>query len=1297
MADPKMRQQSQTKQRFLLERTWPQPLGVHLKEVDEEDLDHEVGPGLWSDAQRSAIDSSLLVLRTVALHTGHSPLDGEHEEANGSACDYIRALVAHSWLNASDALKYMDEDWEPSGALADAQIRLYKALRGREGLGSDTQGRSDFNIFSSLIEGPEMNQHLWSQSDLVVWSGQEARVLPANQGESVFWTKTIPQGQDLFYNQDVAVAESDLKKIDLKCQDAWKHLARWSLVEWRGDVRLEEHLARLTISWTEHNRTVHRWIPLWSTCRELSPTLLRIRYTPEKAQSWSGFESLATLGFRPHDKREHRFNLVAVVRLATTSRELTHIRVYSKETGEVICPNTMRARKPAHVNDTWKLGEVGYSYMLYYVWSSKPPTTKAQEVKLSNDLPFNMAISKALEETDDEVEFPEDEEFPEDKGLSLAEGELPQPSTQRADGIIEAGPPSTPPNAPTGPRADREGSCIPAGAIAQPIGAQGNLTQNRLAAYEAIQFEMASSRSSSAPGPVSQTNPSSDATSPVAEGTNASEDAAQGAESSPGQASPPQPGSGHATPTVDAYTQVSTPEQWTAYVDRVLANLKKTYQMSKYDEQEVRANIMGRSRQDFTAWIPSSWNPMNECVRDLKAISAWKHGSESVANWEAHKNQNKEGMNPPQFPLKGSMLACLGVMAAGGTPAYAAARANLQTLLQALDIVFIVDPAANQVPTFWKGFNPDIYFNPQPASRRPNSKPLHRRTPRFMTRAQGLAHRQEMARRRKWIDVLRNEQYTFPSGQDEPEPEDPPVQAAGSCSGLKRTANQRRDTAGSHSSTDISPTRQPPKKRGEPSTSATLSLRQNRFMLSSSGHRNERGGESGSSNTSNTDSITAETTSFASQRPPASLVSDGFNLRSGTAGGVTMSADLGRRTDGGIGMNGLGQATHDESDPQHMEQTGKGKERATRPSSVQAIQDSIARKLYQRFDIIDSNFTFLDMRLKQEESTAGHRFGSLVEFLEKITGKFGPLGQDTTMAALLDPLKSDLDAIRNSLKREKAYKDALEGMQEDLSKAQQAEIDSSKRTTGLQDSVKENAKAIRDLQQQVTFLKSALDQSETREKTESEGLKKENQRLSQKVGELKEKLESSPQVQINAATLESFQSTMADFSRKVEGINFDASKVSSLERQVVEVTKERDESQTKMAALEDQVQALTLAAEARLQMSYPRKRARRDSSGLSEDMELFRTACEDLNLNLREVKLRFLQPSLGFAPTATDLTYALASVLRFKEGHDSLNKVQASATPNVWKCWGNIVAYSLDSPEVTSGLCGSESFQEWKF
>lgn len=291
----------------------------------------------------------------------------------------------------------------------------------------------------------------------------------------------------------------------------------------------------------------------------------------------------------------------------------------------------------------------------------------------------------------------------------------------------------------------------------------------------------------------------------------------------PSDSSPPQ-----ASPISESFVQVSTPEEWTAYVDRVLAQLRDSYTFSSDDEQEIRANIMGRSRQDFTTWIPSGWNPMNECIKDLRAIMAWKAGSETAANWDAHRAENKEGVYPPQIPLKGAVLACLGVMAAGQSPSFGTAKNNLETMLTSLELHFVLSPdSSGVVPEFWEGLDMDVDFDQRPSSRRSSMKPLVRRIPRFMTRAQGYNHRVEVARKRKWIDPLRNEAYSSPTGQDEDGDEEdvPPGPQAGTGQHLKRTATQRRGTSGSHSSTDPSPTKQPPRKKGEHSSLQLSNLR----------------------------------------------------------------------------------------------------------------------------------------------------------------------------------------------------------------------------------------------------------------------------------------------------------------------------------------------------------------------------------------------------------------------------------------------------------------------------------------
>ncbi|KAJ4421756.1 hypothetical protein N0V82_003600 [Gnomoniopsis sp. IMI 355080] len=383
-ADSDMQPRPLSDQQVLLEKTCPYPLGSRLKEVEEGDPNREVGPGLWSESQRSSIDSLLLVLRTVGLHSEQELDAGVRNGPIKSAHKVICALVEYSWGHGNASVPHLDGDREPSGDVAVEQIKLYKALSGCEGLAPESKVRKDFSIFLSLMESAEMHQYLWSREDLLMWSGQEIRILPDGKGEVKLWTKICPEGKDMFSASDDAAEKSSVKFLGRDTQEKWNYLAKWSLIEWKGDVSLEEYLARLTISWTEHNGKVHRWISEWERNGRFPPTILRVRYTPETIESWSGFTSLATLRFCPdvcyEDKREQTFNLVAVVRLAETSLDSTYVRVYSAKTGEPLYPTGPRVRKPAHFNDGWKLGEIGHSYMLYYVQSPMPPSKEPQEI-----------------------------------------------------------------------------------------------------------------------------------------------------------------------------------------------------------------------------------------------------------------------------------------------------------------------------------------------------------------------------------------------------------------------------------------------------------------------------------------------------------------------------------------------------------------------------------------------------------------------------------------------------------------------------------------------------------------------------------------------------------------------------------------------------------------------------------------------------------------------------------------------------------------------------------------------------
>lgn len=380
-------------QEFLLEESNLEPTGAGLQDRDEGQSD-EIGPGSWSDSQRSAVEAAVLVLQQMMLHgdQGLVPSTSWKGSPVQSRYQAIVALAEYSRRKGAAKLQYpsIHGGTEHSDTMVEDQIDLYRKLREWEGLGHEGHEgcqREDFNIFSSLMESPEMHAYLWSRGDLQFWCGTEIRVSADGKTEKLAGLNKFPDAKHLFYGNGEAILASENEVLDKGSQEAWEFLAKSSLIQWKGDVSLEEYLAKLVIAWKEDSGVGHRWIPEWTRDTRAPPTILRIQYTPESVESWSGFEALATLSFCPptlpqnrQESLEQRFNLVTVVRLAKTTRDDTYIRVYSSESGKALSPKGLRAGNPAHVNDRWKLGEVGYSYMLYYVQSEKAPTGPPQEV-----------------------------------------------------------------------------------------------------------------------------------------------------------------------------------------------------------------------------------------------------------------------------------------------------------------------------------------------------------------------------------------------------------------------------------------------------------------------------------------------------------------------------------------------------------------------------------------------------------------------------------------------------------------------------------------------------------------------------------------------------------------------------------------------------------------------------------------------------------------------------------------------------------------------------------------------------
>lgn len=360
---------------------------------------------------------------------------------------------------------------------------------------------------------------------------------------------------------------------------------------------------------------------------------------------------------------------------------------------------------------------------------------------------------------------------------------------------------------------------------------------------------------------------------------------------------------------------------------------------------------------------------------------------------------------------------------------------------------------------------------------------------------------------------------------------------------------------------------------------------------------------------------------------------------------------------------------------------------------MQELQDDLDAKVSQRLDEIDNDMTNIERKMKDDSFTSEHRFESIIGVVKTISNGFGQPRPPLTVAAMIGNVKSELSEIRNSLKRETVYKEALDSAEKDLEKARIKESDLVKKNAGLQDSVKDKAMSIRELMQQVRELQSALDSAARRSPSpqQDQGNEKESQmvaenhRLSQRVGELEQKLQGASQVQLDVSTLEPIQAAMAELSQKMNGITIDSDRTRQLEKKMDEVTQERDEAKAKMALLEDQAKVTT---DTRSKAVDPRKRARRDSSNLSEDMVVFGNACQVLASNLREVKVRFLEPSDGSSPRGSDLVYGLASILRHEDGQRRLSKVKSSTTAQQWKCFGNICAFPLDDPRVVNRCCG---------
>lgn len=201
------------------------------------------------------------------------------------------------------------------------------------------------------------------------------------------------------------------------------------------------------------------------------------------------------------------------------------------------------------------------------------------------------------------------------------------------------------------------------------------------------------------------------------------------------------------------YVSKLTSAQWATFADSIIANVRARYTLSAGDEEEIRYQVLGRVQRDPAGWAPSNYNPYQQCLEDLKAIAKWKKDAAAGHTWRDHMQAAHGGTLPPQFPLRAAMLASIGVLRNGQTRAYREASTKFDDLIRQVDVEFLVRGRAPN--GFWTGLNMEVDFNKRPADRAAKKHDLPRRPRYFMTRQQGIAHRNHVATTAKWLDPTR--------------------------------------------------------------------------------------------------------------------------------------------------------------------------------------------------------------------------------------------------------------------------------------------------------------------------------------------------------------------------------------------------------------------------------------------------------------------------------------------------------------------------------------------------------------
>lgn len=247
--------------------------------------------------------------------------------------------------------------------------------------------------------------------------------------------------------------------------------------------------------------------------------------------------------------------------------------------------------------------------------------------------------------------------------------------------------------------------------------------------------------------------------------------------------------------------------EWEDFVQEVFNELENDLELTETDKQAIRAQIMGRSDEDFTKWIPSSWNPYTGLKKELEEIQQWMNENGTSKDWKTQAT--KTGRQPPHFPHRAAILAPWGVFGISSKPSYPVAKADLNRQLDNTRIKFLL--GVERCPEFWEGLDMEVDFDAHPSWRGETKKPMKRRQQRFMTKEQGKAHRVAVLKSKKMIWPLRGKVYSSPKPDlsshsdeekdqdDKDKEEEPPVQ-----SNRKRNLTSRRDLSDSGSDNEDS-------------------------------------------------------------------------------------------------------------------------------------------------------------------------------------------------------------------------------------------------------------------------------------------------------------------------------------------------------------------------------------------------------------------------------------------------------------------------------------------------------------